>query len=254
MPERAEDEHRGFRSRRTGRPRRCRGDHRPDRQVDAPRRDHERHADRQHADDARLAQDVEHVVRGQERRRARGSRPPRAGARRRRPARTPGSRTAAAERQRGARARGERVGSVVTMPPPACGDVSVCATAWLSSSTSSRRRTVQLGDDRSLAHHEDARAQAEQLLGLGRDHHDGDARLRQLDDQRGRSPASRRRRRRASARRAAARGTRASASARARPSAGCRPDSSRASRSGSSGLVLSARSCSAAGLALGLGR
>ena len=44
-----------------------RGDHRADREVDAAGGDDERHADRQDADDAGLAQDVEHVVLGQER-------------------------------------------------------------------------------------------------------------------------------------------------------------------------------------------
>ena len=42
------------------------GHHRADRQVDAGGGDHERHADRQHADHRALAQDVEDVVRGRE--------------------------------------------------------------------------------------------------------------------------------------------------------------------------------------------
>ena len=42
-------------------------DHRADRQVDAGRCDHEGHADREHADDARLGQHVAHVVPGRER-------------------------------------------------------------------------------------------------------------------------------------------------------------------------------------------
>ena len=150
------------------------GDHRADRQVDAAGRDDERHADRQHADDARLAQDVEHVVRGQER----------VGLEDRADDEQQGDdadervllqlRAATQAGQRAVRAAGprRRVGGAHAISSRT-GSESVGATAWRSSSSSVAGAPSTSATTSPSRMTSTRRAQADELGQLGR--HDDDA-------------------------------------------------------------------------------
>ena len=74
-------------------------------------------------------------------------------------------------------------GSLAHTTSSARSGASVGATAWRSSSCSVAAFAVDLGDDLALAHDEDAGADADELLELGRDDEDAQARLREVGDE-----------------------------------------------------------------------
>ena len=201
-----------------------RRDHRADREVDARGRDDERHADGEHADHARLGEHVADVVPGRERVRLEDRARRRRAGRRRRPSAYSWS------------SRPDR-SAAATARPAAGGRASAChATSSARTGASIGRDGVAqqllLGGGRRRRPRPTispsrmtriARADADELLELGRDDEHAEPGLGEVGDEPVDLGLRRRRRRRASARRAAARGTRAAASARARPSAGCRP-------------------------------